>query len=184
MGFMCKIHLNICCLLQKRNLHNKDLYGMNLKSKHWKLVTRVIISFFLKCAFFWQIPAVSSTEYFDPFFISHFWFFIILNSFSASIKMKIQKNKSKNKLIILLRLLHCPGWLNTGNFFPGVKKTKSDYAKSKLATWKNSHTILCFGWIFQQVIDIYSLEKVCNNWIFVKHVAQIKSFWSNRMAFS
>ena len=51
-GFVCKIHLNICCLLQKRNLHNKDLYGMNLKSKHWKLVTRVIMSFFLKCAFF------------------------------------------------------------------------------------------------------------------------------------
>lgn len=87
-------------------------------------------------------------------------------------------------MIILLRLLHCHRWLNTGNFFPGVKKTKSDYAKSKLATWKNSHTILCFAWIFQQVINIYSLEKVCNNWIFVKHVAQIKSFWSNRMAFS
>ena len=74
MGFMCKIHLNICCLLQKRNLHNKDLYGMNLKSKHWKLVTRVIISFFLKCAFFWQIPAVSSTEYFDPFLFPIFDF--------------------------------------------------------------------------------------------------------------
>ena len=33
-SFMYKIHLNICCLLQKRNLHNKDLYGTNLKSKH------------------------------------------------------------------------------------------------------------------------------------------------------
>ena len=145
MGFMCKIHLNICCLLQKRNLHNKDLYGMNLKSKHWKLVTRVIMSFFLKCVFLWQIPAVSNTEYFDPFFffpIFDFLSFFLLFCFN---KDENTKNKSKNKLIILLKLLHCPGWLNTGNFFPGMKKTKSDYAKSKLATWKNSHTILCFG---------------------------------------
>ena len=82
MGFECKIHLNICCLLQKINLHNKDLYGMNLKSKHWKLVTRVIISFFLKCAFFFsRYHSVSRTEYFDPFFLSHFWFFIIFSPY-------------------------------------------------------------------------------------------------------
>lgn len=69
MGFVCKIHLNICCLLKKRNLHNKDLYGMNLKSKHWKLVTRVIMSFFLNVYFFGRYQQYLV---FWSFFLSHF----------------------------------------------------------------------------------------------------------------
>lgn len=130
MDFVCKIHLNICLLVTEEKFAQQRLVRNKFKEQTLKACNKSNYVIFLeRCIFFWQIPALSILIlfFYFPFFILYHSF-----SFSASIKMKIQKiNLKINWLSYWDLILHCPRWLNTGNVFPGVKKTKSDYAKIK-----------------------------------------------------